>query len=392
MTNPILLKRSATPAKVPLVGDLALGELALNTNDGKLFFKKNDGVDAIVTIGDTADKWTTPRNLSLSGDGTATLTGVDGSGNVSAAFTLANVNANVGSFGSASQVTTFTVNSKGQITAAAAVAIAIGAAAVSSGTFADARIAQSNVTQHQAALSIAESQIADGTLLARLAANETVGGAWSFTNTINFNGAVNFNGATTTINSTVTTLDDPIITLGGDTAPTTNDAKDRGVEYRWHNGTVAKLGFFGLDASTGKWTFIPDAVNTGEVFTGTKGTMDAYVEAANITGTLDVPNGGTGLTTASVGGLVLGNGTGNMSVLAAAAANNVLLSNGAGANPIYGKVGLNTHTSGVLDVNKGGTGAATLTGYVKGNGTGAMSASATIPTSDLTGTIDGGTY
>lgn len=40
-----------------------------------------------------------------------------------------------------------------------------------------------------------------------------------------------------------------------------------------------------------------------------------------------------------------------------------------------------------LTVGNGGTGATTLTGYVKGNGTGAMTASSTIPTSDLSGTI-----
>jgi len=42
---------------------------------------------------------------------------------------------------------------------------------------------------------------------------------------------------------------------------------------------------------------------------------------------------------------------------------------------------------GILVVSNGGTGAATLTGYVKGNGTAAMTASATIPTTDLSGTI-----
>ena len=42
---------------------------------------------------------------------------------------------------------------------------------------------------------------------------------------------------------------------------------------------------------------------------------------------------------------------------------------------------------GVLNVANGGTGAATLTGYVKGNGTSAMTASATVPTTDLSGTV-----
>jgi hypothetical protein len=43
--------------------------------------------------------------------------------------------------------------------------------------------------------------------------------------------------------------------------------------------------------------------------------------------------------------------------------------------------------SGTLGVDHGGTGATTLTGYVKGSGTSAMTASSTIPTTDLSGTI-----
>ncbi len=59
-------------------------------------------------------------------------------------------------------------------------ALALAASQITSGTFVDARIAASNVTQHQAALSILESQIADGTVFPRLGANETVTGEWSF--------------------------------------------------------------------------------------------------------------------------------------------------------------------------------------------------------------------
>jgi hypothetical protein len=40
---------------------------------------------------------------------------------------------------------------------------------------------------------------------------------------------------------------------------------------------------------------------------------------------------------------------------------------------------------GTIDVANGGTGATTLTGYVKGNGTSAMTASATVPNTDITG-------
>jgi hypothetical protein len=42
---------------------------------------------------------------------------------------------------------------------------------------------------------------------------------------------------------------------------------------------------------------------------------------------------------------------------------------------------------GILNAANGGTGANSLTGYVKGNGTSAMTASPTVPTSDLSGTV-----
>lgn len=51
MANPILIKRSSVAAKIPLTTDLQLGELAINTNDGKLFLKKNNGTDSIVEVG-----------------------------------------------------------------------------------------------------------------------------------------------------------------------------------------------------------------------------------------------------------------------------------------------------------------------------------------------------
>jgi hypothetical protein len=95
------------------------------------------------------------------------------------------------------------------------------------------------------------------------------------------------NGTTTTINSTTTTVDDPVFTLGGDSAPSSDDNKDRGIEFRYHTGSAAKVGFFGFDDSVGKFTFIPDATNSSEVFSGTAGTIVANLEGAvtgNVTG------------------------------------------------------------------------------------------------------------
>jgi hypothetical protein len=97
-----------------------------------------------------------------------------------------------------------------------------------------------------------------------------------------FTGPVTFNGTTTTVNATTVTLADPVMTLGGTAALTVDDGKDRGIEYRWYNG-AAKTGFFGFDRSTGRMTFIPDAVNAGEVFSGAVGVVEANL-LGNVTG------------------------------------------------------------------------------------------------------------
>lgn len=105
--------------------------------------------------------------------------------------------------------------------------------------------------------------------------NATIGvtGNTTITGTLSISGNLTVNGTTTTVNSTTVTIDDPIFTLGGDTAPGADDNKDRGIEYRWHNGTSAKVGFFGFDDSTGEFVFIPDATNTSEIFSGTDGVI-----------------------------------------------------------------------------------------------------------------------
>jgi hypothetical protein len=51
MAQTIKIKRSAVAGKAPVVGDLDLGELALNTYDGKLYTKKDNGTASIVELG-----------------------------------------------------------------------------------------------------------------------------------------------------------------------------------------------------------------------------------------------------------------------------------------------------------------------------------------------------
>jgi len=43
MTSKLLSKRSAVPGKVPTTAQIDLGELAINTRDGKLYLKRDNG-------------------------------------------------------------------------------------------------------------------------------------------------------------------------------------------------------------------------------------------------------------------------------------------------------------------------------------------------------------
>ena len=75
MAQTIKLKRSSTEGKTPTTSQLALGELAINTYDGRIFFKKNDGSDEIVQVLTTSAVIT--GSLSLTG--TLTLDTLDAS-------------------------------------------------------------------------------------------------------------------------------------------------------------------------------------------------------------------------------------------------------------------------------------------------------------------------
>ena len=50
MAATIKIKRSAVSGKAPALGDLALGELGLNTFDGKLYTRKDNGTASIVEL------------------------------------------------------------------------------------------------------------------------------------------------------------------------------------------------------------------------------------------------------------------------------------------------------------------------------------------------------
>ena len=103
---------------IAIAGNGAYVDLSTAQTVGGTKTFSNAIVGSVTGNAGTATTWATARDLSLTGDATATLTGVNGSANVSAALTLATVNSNVGSF------TKLTVNGKGLVTAASAAVLA----------------------------------------------------------------------------------------------------------------------------------------------------------------------------------------------------------------------------------------------------------------------------
>lgn len=72
MAQTVKLKRSAVAAKVPLTTDLALGELAVNTNDGALYTLINDGTNKIVQLGGQSVTATVTAGTNAQGQGALT--------------------------------------------------------------------------------------------------------------------------------------------------------------------------------------------------------------------------------------------------------------------------------------------------------------------------------
>lgn len=186
-----------------------------------------------------------------------------------------------------------------------------------------------------------------------LTSTQTVSGNKTFTGTVDLSSATipGFNttgnvtiggnltvsGTTTTVNSTTVDVADKNIVLGSVASPTDTTADGGGITLK---GTTDKTWSW-ID-STDSWTSSEHVdLASGKTY---------RIAGTNVLSSSALGSGITSSSLTSVGTLIGG-----------------------------------TWNATTIGVAYGGTGATTLTGYVKGNGTSAMTASATIPNTDITG-------
>ena len=145
-------------------------------------------------------------------------------------------------------------------------------------------------------------------------------------------GNLSVNGTTTTVNSTTVNIADPVFEIGSDSS---DDNLDRGIKFKY-NDSGAKLGFFGLDDSTGKFVALKAATDSSSVFSGTampavfggmeisslamSGSISSYAGAAPTDGKLLIGDTASGLFDAATltagDGIDITNGAGAITIAA----------------------------------------------------------------------------
>jgi hypothetical protein len=202
------------------------------------------------TLSGTATSLATGRTIALTGDVTYTSPAFDGSGNVTAAATLAASGVASGTYGSSTEIPVLTVDSKGRVTTASAVSIIGGV----------------NTMTAISATSNANGATISGTALTLTPANSTNGGVVT-TGAQTFAGVKTFSSsATATTNLALGTIFSPTLTaaanndilVGVDINPTfTNGAftpvanyglRVQGIHIGKGGGNIANNTAVGIDA------------------------------------------------------------------------------------------------------------------------------------------------
>lgn len=272
----------------------------------------------------------------------------------------------------------------------------------------------------------------------------TLSGNATFSNDLTVTGNLTVNGTTTTVNSTTVTVDDKNIELGSVASPDDTTADGGGITlkgatdktFNWVNATDSWTSSEHIDlASTKEYkiagTKVLDATSLGSAVVSSSLTSVGTITSGTWNGTtIAVANGGTGQTSYTDGQLLIGNtATGGLSKATLTAGTGITITNGNGSITIDSSgttytagngldlVGTEfsldlkangglviestelaldlgaSSITGTLAVADGGTGATTLTGIIKGNGTSAFSAAvAGTDYLDPNSTIDGGTF
>jgi len=203
-------------------------------------------------------------------------------------------------------------------------------------------------------------------------------------------GNLTVSGTTTTVNSTVMTVVDPIIhlqTASGGGALGTDTNKDVGLALQYHTGSAAKTAFLGFDDSAGKLTFIPDASLSSEVVSGTAGIIVANLEGAvtgDVTGNADTATAlATGRTIGMTGDVVWtsasftgsGNVTGAATIQAGSVENSMLADDAVGADELASDAVVNASVASGAAIALSKIATTTVSRALVSSGTGVISAS-----------------
>ena len=215
--------------------------------------------------------------LTISGDTGITTTA---SGN-QIEIDLDDTSVTAGSYGSQTNIPTFTVDAQGRLTAASTVTVATSLTVDGDSGTGDVALLTDDLrivgTANEVNTTVAKSGT-DVTVTVGLPDDVTIGSDLTVTDNLTVNGNVTLgnassdtvqtqgnltvggnltvSGTTTSVNSTQTTLTDPMIELAKDTSSA--DGLDRGVRFKWHDGSSVKDGFFGFDIQTQRFSFTKD--------------------------------------------------------------------------------------------------------------------------------------